>query len=86
MNVTSETGFGAIIRPIMSTIKTQLDPVVEEIVENGQVRLDTSIKDIQGRRVDKVFKVVQCIGTTSSSAVEVTPLLSYKPIIQDVEE
>ena len=86
MNITSETGFGAIIRPIMSTIKTQLDPVTEEIVENGQVRLDTSIKDIQGRRVDKVFKVVQCIGTSSSSAVEVTPLLSYKPIIQDVEE
>ena len=86
MNITSETGFGAIIRPIMSTIKTQLDPVTEEIVENGQVRLDTSIKDIQGRRVDKVFKVVQCIGTSTSSAVEVTPLLSYKPIIQDVEE
>ena len=35
MNIVSETGFGAVIRPIMSTIKTQIDPVTEEIVENG---------------------------------------------------
>ena len=49
-----------------------------------QVRTDTSIKDIQGRRVEQVFKVVQCVGTYPSMTI--TPLTSYKPIIQDVEE
>ena len=84
MKVISETGFGAVIRPIMSTVKTQLDPVTEEIIENGAIRTDTSIKDIRGRRVDQVFKVVQCVGTYPS--MKVTPLTSYKPIIQDVEK
>ena len=68
----------------MSTVKTQIDPVTEEIVENGAIRTDTSIKDIRGRRVEQVFKVVQCVGTYPS--MKVTPLTSYKPIIQDVEK
>ena len=84
MSVVSETGFGAVIRPIMSTVKTQIDPVTEEITENGAIITDTSIKDIRGRRVEQVFKVVQCVGTYPS--MKVTPLSSYKPIIQDVEK
>ena len=82
MNVTSETGFGAVIRPIMSTIKTQ--PVPEEVVENGAVRKDRAVRDIQGRKVSQVFKVVQCVGTYP--AMTITPLTPQKPIIQDVEE
>ena len=84
MRVKSETGFGAVIRPIMSIVKTQIDPITEDIVESGAIRRGTSIKDIQGRRVQQVFKVVQCVGTYPS--MKVTPLTSYKPIIQDVEE
>ena len=84
MRVKSETGFGAVIRPIMSIVKTQIDPVTEDIEENGAIRRGTSIRDIQGRRVQQVFKVVQCVGTYPS--MKVTPLTSYKPIIQDVEE
>ena len=38
MTVISETVFGAVIRPIMSTIKTQVTP--DEVVENGAVRTD----------------------------------------------
>ena len=82
MNVTSETGFGAVIRPIMSTIKTQ--PVPEEVVENGAVRRDRAVRDIQGRKVSQVFKVVQCVGTYP--AMTITPLTPQKPIIQDIEE
>ena len=82
MNVTSETGFGAVIRPIMSTIKTQ--PVPEEVVENGAVRRDRAVRDIQGRKVSQVFKVVQCVGTYP--AMTITPLTVQKPIIQDIEE
>ena len=84
MRVKSETGFGAVIRPIMSVVKTQIDPITEDIEENGAIRRGTSIRDIQGRRVQQVFKVVQCVGTYPS--MKVTPLTSYKPIIQDVEE
>ena len=82
MTVISETGFGAVIRPIMSTIKTQVTP--EEVIENGAVRRDRAVRDIQGREVKQVFKVVQCVGTYPS--MKVTPLSSYKPIIQDVEK
>ena len=82
MNITSETGFGAVIRPIMSTIKTQVTP--EEVVENGAVRTDRAVRDIQGREVKQVFKVVQCVGTYP--AMTITPLTPQKPIIQDVEE
>ena len=82
MNITSETGFGAVIRPIMSTIKTQ--PVPEEVVENGAVRRDRAVRDIQGREVKQVFKVVQCVGTYP--AMTITPLTPQKPIIRDVEE
>ena len=83
MRVRSETGFGAVIRPIMSTIKTQVTP--EEIVENGAVRRDTApVRDVQGREVKQVFKVVQCVGTYP--AMTITPLTPQKPIIQDVEE
>ena len=83
MNISSETGYGAVIRPIMSTIKTQIDPVTEEITENGAVRLDTSVKDIRGRRVKKAFKVVQCVGTFAERAV--VPAEISRPIIEDVE-
>lgn len=83
MRVKSETGFGAVIRPIMSTIKTQVTP--EEIVENGAVRRDIApVRDVQGREVKQVFKVVQCVGTYP--AMTITPLTPQKPIIQDVEE
>ena len=82
MNVVSETGFGAVIRPIMSTIKTQVTP--EEVVENGAVRRDRAVRDIQGREVKQVFKVVQCVGTYP--AMTITPLTPQKPIIRDVEE
>ena len=82
MTVISETGFGAVIRPIMSTIKTQVTP--EEVVENGAVRRDRAVRDIQGREVKQVFKVVQCVGTYP--AMTITPLTPQKPIIQDVEE
>ena len=82
MNIISETGFGAVIRPIMSTIKTQVTP--EEVVENGAVRRDRAVRDIQGREVKQVFKVVQCVGTYP--AMTITPLTPQKPIIRDVEE
>ena len=82
MTVISETGFGAVIRPIMSTIKTQVTP--EEVVENGAVRTDRAVRDIQGREVKQVFKVVQCVGTYP--AMTITPLTPQKPIIRDVEE
>ena len=82
MTVISETGFGAVIRPIMSTIKTQVTP--EEVVENGAVRRDRAVRDIQGREIKQVFKVVQCVGTYP--AMTITPLTPQKPIIQDVEE
>ena len=83
LSVTSETGFGAVIRPILSTVRTQ--PIEEQFVENNAVRIDTTdIRDIQGRRVRQVFKVVQCVGTYP--AMTVTPLTVQKPIIQDVEE
>ena len=82
MNVVSETGFGAVIRPIMSTIKTQVTP--EEVVENGAVRRDRAVRDIQGREVKQVFKVVQCVGTYP--AMTITRLTPQKPIIRDVEE
>ena len=83
MRVKSETGFGAVIRPIMSTIKTQVTP--EEIVENGAVRRDIApVRDVQGREVKQVFNVVQCVGTYP--AMTITPLTPQKPIIQDVEE
>ena len=82
MTVISETGFGAVIRPIMSTIKTQVTP--EEVVENGAIRTDRAVRDIQGREVKQVFKVVQCVGTYP--AMTITPLTPQKPIIQDVEE
>ena len=83
MRVRSETGFGAVIRPIMSTIKTQVTP--EEIVQNGAVRRDIApVRDVQGREVKQVFKVVQCVGTYP--AMTITPLTPQKPIIQDVEE
>ena len=88
MTVISETGYGAVIRPIMSTIKTQSDPVLteQEIIENGATRIDTALPntDIQGRRVSQVFKVVQCVGTYP--AMTITPLTVQRPIIQDVEE
>ena len=88
MTVISETGYGAVIRPIMSTIKTQSDPVLteQEIIENGATRIDTALPntDIQGRRVKQVFKVVQCVGTYP--AMTITPLTVQRPIIQDVEE
>ena len=83
MRVRSETGFGAVIRPIMSTIKTQVTP--EEIVQNGAVRRDIApVRDVQGREVKQVFKVVQCVGTYP--AMTITPLTPQRPIIQDVEE
>ena len=82
MTVISETGFGAVIRPIMSPIKTQVTP--EEVVENGAVRRDRAVRDIQGREVKQVFKVVQCVGTYP--AMTITPLTPQKSIIQDVEE
>ena len=88
MTVISETGYGAVIRPILSTVKTQSDPIPteEELVENGAVRIDTALPntDIQGRRVSQVFKVVQCVGTYP--AMTITPIKLQKPIIQDVEE
>ena len=88
MTVISETGYGAVIRPIMSTIKTQSDPVLteQEIIENGATRIDTALPntDIQGRRVSQVFKVVQCVGTYP--AMTITPLTVQRPIIQDVEK
>ena len=88
MTVISETGYGAVIRPIMSTVKTQSDPIPteEELVENGAVRVDRALPntDIQGRRVKQVFKVVQCVGTYP--AMTITPLTVQRPIIQDIEE
>ena len=88
MTVISETGYGAVIRPIMSTVKTQSDPIPteEELVENGAVRIDRALPntDIQGRRVKQVFKVVQCVGTYP--AMTITPLTVQRPIIQDIEE
>ena len=97
MTVISETGYGAVIRPIMSTVKTQSDPIPvdsadladlakQEITENGSVRIDTALPntDIQGRKVSQVFKVVQCVGTYP--AMTITPLTVQRPIIQDVEE
>ena len=82
MRVKSETGFGAVIRPIMSTIKTQVTP--DEVVENGAIRTDTALRDIQGRKVSQVFKVIQCVGTYPATTI--IPLTPKKPIIQDVEE
>ncbi len=88
MTVISETGYGAVIRPILSTVKTQSDPIPteEEIIENGAVRIDTALPntDIQGRRVSQVFKVVQCVGTYP--AMTITPITVQKPIIQDIKE
>ena len=84
MTIRSETGYGAVIRPIMSIIKTDIDPVTEEIVENGAVRVDTSVRDIRGRRVKKAFKVVQCVGTFSDRTV--VPAEISRPIIEDVEQ
>ena len=94
MTVISETGYGAVIRPILSTVKTQSDPIAidsadlaeQEIIENGAVRIDTALPntDIQGRRVSQVFKVVQCVGTYP--AMTITPITVQKPIIQDIEE
>jgi len=82
MRVKSETGFGAVIRPIMSTIKTQVTP--DEVVENGAIRTDTALRDIQGRKVSQVFKVIQCVGTYPATTI--IPLTPKKSIIQDVEE
>ena len=83
LTVTSETGYGAVIRPIMSTVRTQ--PIEDQFVENNAVRIDTTnIRDIQGRRVSQVFKVIQCVGTYP--AMTITPLTVQKPIIQDVEK
>ena len=82
MTIRSETGYGAVIRPIMSIIKTDIDPVTEEIVENGAVRVDTSVRDIRGRRVKKAFKVVQCVGTFADRTV--IPAEISSPIIEDV--
>ena len=82
MRVKSETGFGAVIRPIMSTIKTQVTP--DEVVENSAIRTDTALRDIQGRKVSQVFKVIQCVGTYPATTI--IPLTPKKPIIQDVEE
>ena len=82
MRVKSETGFGAVIRPIMSTIKTQLTP--DEVVENSAIRTDTALRDIQGRKVSQVFKVIQCVGTYPATTI--VPLTPKKSIIQDVEE
>ena len=94
MTVISETGYGAVIRPILSIVKTQSDPIAidsadlaeQEIIENGAVRIDTALPntDIQGRRVSQVFKVVQCVGTYP--AMTITPITVQKPIIQDIEE
>ena len=84
MTIRSETGYGAVIRPIMSIIKTDIDPVTEEIVENGAVRIDTSVRDIRGRRVKKAFKVVQCVGTFADRTV--IPAEISRPIIEDVEQ
>ena len=84
MTIRSETGYGAVIRPIMSIIKTDIDPVTEEIVENGAVRVDTSVRDIRGRRVKKAFKVVQCVGTFADRTV--IPAEISRPIIEDVEQ
>ena len=84
MTIRSETGYGAVIRPIMSTIKTDIDPVTEEIVENGAVRIDTSVRDIRGRRVKKAFKVVQCVGTFADRTV--IPAEISRPLIEDVEQ
>ena len=84
MTIRSETGYGAVIRPIMSIIKTDIDPVTEEIVENGAVRVDTSVRDIRGRRVKKAFKVVQCVGTFADRTV--TPTEITRPLIEDVEQ
>ena len=84
MTIRSETGYGAVIRPIMSIIKTDIDPVTEEIIENGAVRIDTSVRDIRGRRVKKAFKVVQCVGTFADRTV--IPAEISRPIIEDVEQ
>ena len=84
MTIRSETGYGAVIRPIMSIIKTDIDPVTEEIVENGAVRVDTSVRDIRGRRVKKAFKVVQCVGTFADRTG--IPAEISRPIIEDVEQ
>ena len=90
MTVRSETGYGAVIRPIMSIVKSQPDPNVipdtEEVVENGSIRIDTSsaITDIEGRRVKKAFKVVQCVGTFADRTV--TPTEISRPLIEDVEQ
>ena len=90
MTVRSETGYGAIIRPIMSIVKSQPDasviPDTEEVVENGAIRIDTSsaITDIEGRRVKKAFKVVQCVGTFADRTV--TPTEITRPLIEDVEQ
>ena len=84
MTIRSETGYGAVIRPIMSIIKTDIDPVTEEIVENGAVRVDTSVRDIRGRRVKKAFKVVQCVGTFADRTI--IPAEISRPIIEDVEQ
>ena len=82
MRVKSETGFGAVIRPIMSTIKTQVTP--DEVVENSAIRTDTALRDIQGRKVSQVFKVIQCVGTYPATTI--VPLTPKKSIIKDVEK
>ena len=90
MTVRSETGYGAIIRPIMSIVKSQPDasviPDTDEVVENGAIRIDTSsaITDIEGRRVKKAFKVVQCVGTFADRTV--TPTEITRPLIEDIEQ
>ena len=46
MRVKSETGFGAVIRPIMSIVKTQIDPVTEDIEEMQELRQSISQQEV----------------------------------------
>ncbi len=90
LTVISETGYGAVIRPILSTNKAQPDPDVPEtppeIIEDGKVIIDPAlpITDIRGNRVRQVFKVIQCVGTYPEETIK--PVSILKPIITDVEE
>lgn len=86
LTVISETGYGAVIRPIVSISKAQVDPtpIEQEIVENGKITTDTSLRDIRGQRVRQVFKVIQCVGTYPTETVKLVTV--QKPIITDIEE
>lgn len=97
LTVKSETGYGAVIRPIVSTNKSQPDPLpdadIPTIAQGGKVEVDGSLPitnitgtrvGTRGSRVERVFKVVQCVGTYPEETIK--PVTVLKPIISDVQK